>query len=392
MRIVHVIPTYVPAYRYGGPIRATHELARAQVRAGHEVRVLTTDRDGPGRLEVTCEEIHDLEGVAVSYHRCRIARLHLAPGMRPALREVLSGADLLHVHALFSWPTAVAPRVARRVGCPYVVSPRGMLVNELIARRGRIRKRAWLRLFERRNLEGADALVVASRREAEDAEAASGRWPPIAVVPHGVSAPPPTTWDREASAPAVPTVLFLGRLEEKKGLDLVLRALAGVPGLRLRLVGPEEGDHARELAAAARSYGVQGRVAIEPPLYDDARWRELAACTAMVLPSRHENFGNAVLEAMSVGTFVLVSDAVGAGEIVAREGCGEVLPRTVEAWRQALRALVRNPGAARRRGERGRQACRDRYTWDAAQVALEEVYERARSRFASRRKSASKCR
>lgn len=391
MRIVHVIPTYVPAYRYGGPIRATHALARAQARAGHEVRVLTTDRDGPGRLDVACERVHDLEGVAVSYHHCRLGRLHLAPGMRRALAEVLPRADILHVHALFSWPTALAPVVARRVGCPYVVSPRGMLVNELIARRGRWRKEAWLRLRERGNLERAEALVVASTREAADARAVRGRWPTITVVPHGVEQPPIAAAEGRPEAGPV-EALFLGRLEEKKGLDLLLRALAGVPGLRLRLVGPEEGDHAAELRAAAREYGVSERVTIEPALYDDARWRCLASADAMVLPSRHENFGNVVLEAMAVGTYVLVSEAVGAAEIVEREGCGQVLPRTVEAWSEALGDLARDPAAARRRGAGGRPACAERHGWDATGRALDEVYERARSRLASRRKSASKCR
>jgi glycosyltransferase involved in cell wall biosynthesis len=181
MRILHVIPTYVPAYRYGGPVRSVHGLAEAQAAAGDEVAVFTTDVDGPGRLEVPLAV-----PVAVGRHVARYfpvaspRRLMRSPAMRPALARELPGRDLVHLHSVFLWPTLAAARAALRAGIPYVVSPRGMLDPELVRRRGALRKRLWIALFERRTLAGAARIVATSAQEAELLAASAWRsrpWP-----------------------------------------------------------------------------------------------------------------------------------------------------------------------------------------------------------------------
>ena len=166
MRILHVVPSYYPALRYGGPIQSVHALATASVQRGHEVHVYTTNVDGPDDCHVPLGCGVDRDGVHVWYYATNIGRrLYRSLDMGRALRSSLEKFDIVHLHSVFLWPTSAAARVARKFGVPYIVAPRGMLVEDLIRRKSSVAKRAWIALFERRNLECAAAVHVTSEIE-----------------------------------------------------------------------------------------------------------------------------------------------------------------------------------------------------------------------------------
>src|SRR5262245_14348096 len=153
MRILHVVPTYFPAIRYGGPIFAVHGLCRALAARGHEVEVFTTNIDGHGNSAVPIGVPVILDGVQVWYFRSRVLRrLYWAPECARMLRREIGKFDAVHLHSVFLWPTWAAARAARRAEIPYVLSPRGMLVKELIARRSWLAKSMWINLIERSNI------------------------------------------------------------------------------------------------------------------------------------------------------------------------------------------------------------------------------------------------
>ena len=150
MRILHVIPSYLPAVRYGGPIFATHGLCKALAARGHEVQVFTTNVDGPGNSPVPVGLTVNLEGVQVRYFPCPLfRRLYWAPALGRALENEIDKFDVVHLHSVFLWPTWAAARAACKAGVPYVLSPRGMLVKELIRRRSRLAKSAWIRSYRK---------------------------------------------------------------------------------------------------------------------------------------------------------------------------------------------------------------------------------------------------
>src|SRR6266508_3964823 len=104
MRVLHVVPTYVPAWRYGGPIVAVHGLCKALVTRGHEVHVFTTNVDGEGVLEMPTDRSVPRDGVSVRYFPSAFRRLYWSPAMARALAAGVSDYDLVHVHAVFLWP------------------------------------------------------------------------------------------------------------------------------------------------------------------------------------------------------------------------------------------------------------------------------------------------
>jgi len=168
VRILHVVPTYVPAWRYGGPIHSVHGLCKALAARGHDIEVVTTSVDGPHDLAVTRETPVDVDGVTVRYFQSPcLRRLYYAPRMRGYFRANRDRWQVVHTHSTFLWPTTAAARFAMRAGVPFILSPRGMLVRDLIQRRNELLKRAWIALFEAVNIRKAAAIHVTSAMERE---------------------------------------------------------------------------------------------------------------------------------------------------------------------------------------------------------------------------------
>lgn len=392
MKILHVIPTYLPAWRHGGPVYAVHGLARALTARGHDVTVFTTDVHGDGTLGVAPGAPVERDGVAVRYFPVRPPRrLYRSPALAAALAPGadgggVAGHDLVHLHSLFLWPTAAAARAAERAAVPYLVAPRGMLVEELFARRGRLRKRLWLALVERRTLERAAGLHVTGAVEAAEARRFRLRLPPLYEVPNGIDPDELAEPAAEEVSPALrqilaagPYLLALGRLSWKKGLDRLVEALpllAGPQGTGPRLVvaGNDEEGLLPRLAARAAAAGVADRFVYAGPVAGADKAALLRRALLLALPSYSENFGNVVLEAMAVGTPVVVTPEVGLAPAVAEAGAGVVTSGEPTVLAAALAALAGDPERRRELGRRGAEAVRQRFTWPAVAARMEEVY------------------
>src|SRR6516162_567878 len=252
MRILHVVPTYFPAVRHGGPIFAVHGLCRALAARGHELQVFTTNRDGPGITPTPIATPVNLDGVQIRYFPIPLLRrLYWAPALGRALRHEIGKLDIVHLHTVFLWPTWAAARAARNTAVPYVLSPRGSLVKDLIARRSWLAKSAWIHLIERSNVEQAAALHLTSQLEATELERFGWRLPQLVIIPNAVDEPISPNGniasDVEAITSEQPLVLYLGRLSWKKGLDRLLRAFAHTQSGILAVVGPDDEKFAPKL-------------------------------------------------------------------------------------------------------------------------------------------------
>jgi glycosyltransferase involved in cell wall biosynthesis len=385
MRLLHVIPTYLPAWRHGGPAVSVHGLCKALAERGHQVTVFTTDVHGASTLDVPRAVPVAMDGVSVWYFPVArpLRRLYRSPALRAALACQLERErkfDVVHLHSVFLWPTAAAARAAERAGVPYLVAPRGMLVEELLRRRGRLRKRLWLRLVERRTLARAAGLHATSALEAAEARRLRLPLPPIHLVANGVE---DQDWDprREAElGPAVraalarrPLLLFLGRLSWKKGLDRLVAALADVPGAVLAIAGNDDEGYRARLERQAAAAGVAGRIVHLGPVHGADKAALLHGADLLVLPSYSENFGNVVLEAMAAGLPVVVTPEVGLAAVVREHGAGMVVEGDPPRLAAALRCLLAGEEVRRAMGRRGAAAAA-RFGWPSLAARMEEVY------------------
>ena len=384
MRILHVVPTYLPAVRYGGPIFAIHGLCQALAARSHEVEVFTTNVDGPGTSPVPIGIPVALDGVRVRYFPCPLLRrLYWAPALGRALQREIGTFDAVHLHSVFRWPTWAAACAARKAGAPYVLAPRGMLIKDLIARRSRIAKSMWIRLVERSNVEHAAAIHLTSQLEAAELERFGWLLPRLAVIANGIDDPLPSAGEIAADVQAIaaeqPLVLFLGRLSWKKGLDRLLSAFARTRASKLAIVGPDDEGLAPQLARLADGLRIANRVRILPRTVVGREKEHLfAAAQLFVLTSYSENFGNTVLEAMRRRVPVLVTPEVGAADIVRESGGGIVIAGDPEPLGDAICRLTSDLGLARSMAEAGQRHAMTHYTWSSVADRMQDLYESVR--------------
>lgn len=382
MKILHVVPSYLPAWRYGGPIRSVHGLARAQAGLGHAVTVFTTDADGPGRLAVETEREVALDGVAVRYFPRRFpARLFRAPELARELARRVGEFDVVHAHSVFLEPTRLAARAAERAGVPFFLSPRGMLVAELIRQRGAPRKRLWIRLVERRTLARASGIVVQSELERRELEQLGLPTAPIHVVPNGVDFGDDgraTPAERAAEVARIvaggPYLLSLGRVSWKKGIDRLIAALPQLPGARLVVAGNDEEGLTPALARQAADLGVADRVHFVGEVGGEAKAALLGAAAVFCLPSRSENFGQAALEAMAAGRPVVLTPEVGLASFPEARAAVVLSPGEPAALAAAIGALLADPAAAARLGAAARAVAESHFAWPAIAARMTALY------------------
>jgi glycosyltransferase involved in cell wall biosynthesis len=260
-----------------------------------------------------------------------------------------------------------------------------MLVRELIRRRSRLAKSAWIHLVEKSNLEHAAAVHLTSELEASEVEGFGWRLPRLAVIPNGIDEPSAPTGDISADVDAIagaqPLVLFLGRLSWKKGLDRLLHAFAHNHTGTLAIVGTDDEALAPQLEKLAEELRIADRVRVlARTVVGSEKERLFSAAQLFVLSSYSENFGNTVLEAMRCRVPVVVTPEVGAAEIVRQSGGGIVAQGDAEAFGAAIGHLLDNPDLARSMGEAGQQHAMMHYTWARISGRMEELYESLKSR------------
>jgi glycosyltransferase involved in cell wall biosynthesis len=377
LRILQVVPTYLPAVRYGGPIRSVHALATTLVERGHEVHVFTSSVDGPNDLDVPLGTQVNLAGVRVRYFPVRfMRRLYWCPSLARALREDIHSFDVVHLHSVFLWPTWAAARIARRAGIPYIVSPRGMLGTEVIRGKSRLLKSAWIRLIEQRTIRDSAAVHVTADLEREEIQALGLRTPKFHCIANGVSWPASRSSlaDGPFSALARPYALFLSRIDAKKGLDRLIAAWKWVPELTLIIAGNDESGYRLELEKIAAEHRVDSRIRFVGMVSDDHKWALYENAAMFILPSYSENFGNVVAEAMAMGCPVIVTPEVGLANLVRESGAGEVVDGEPRALAEAVRALLHDSARRRLMGERGRFTASRHLSWKSAAVRMESLY------------------
>jgi glycosyltransferase involved in cell wall biosynthesis len=378
LRILHVVPTYYPAVRYGGPIRSVHGLAAALARRGHEVHVYTTNVDGDEDLNVPPDRPVDLDGVSVHYFRVpAFRRLFWAPSLGRRLRESIADFDVVHLHSVFLWPIWAAARAAARAAVPYVVTPHGMLIRDVIRRKNRWIKTAWINLIERTTLTQAAGLHVTAELEGAEIRALRLPVPEVVVdVPNGVDYPVKYLPLSQTPFARLPQryALFLSRISWKKGLDRLITAWQWVPDVLLVIAGNDEEGYRPELERLARTLGLSDRVLFTGSVSDDDKWALYEKAELFLLPSYSENFGIVVAEAMAMGCPVLVTPEVGIAQLVESAGAGVVTSNDPANLAAVVRALLDDEPRRRELGRRGREIVSQQLTWDRIVVQMEDLY------------------
>jgi glycosyltransferase involved in cell wall biosynthesis len=381
MKILHVIATLAP--RDGGPSAVLPEMCRSLTERGHDVEIVTTNRDGAGELDVPVATPILNEGVKTTYYPAQRPRSYgTSLPMAMMLRKRLAEFDVVHVHSLYLFHTAIAGVLCRRRAVPYIIRPHGTL-DPYHRSIHRWRKAIYGKLMERRNLSGAAAIHYTSTREQVFAEEAGVRTPGY-VIPHGIDL---QVFDDTRDVSLVPPlpdsegrilITFLGRLTEKKGLDVLCDAFAQIcdaePQVHLVIAGPDEEGLGLRISRWVDERRLTDRVSLPGLITGPVKVELLRRSSVFVLPSRDENFGVTVAEALASRTPVIVTKGVAIHEEIEHANAGLIVNRTPEAVANALLHLLGDEQLRVRLARNGRALVERSYSWNRVAVQLEQMY------------------
>ena len=354
---IHVVPAI--ARESSGPTYAVTRLCEAVIAAGEEVVLATCDFDPLPAPPPFVRRFPPAFGPR---------RLTRAPSLNRWLRAQVRGGrtGIVHSHGLWRMSAVYAARAVRGGRARLVVSPHGTL-SPWAMRHGRRRaKRLFWAAFQRRALTRAACFRATSDQECDDIRRLGFRQP-VAVIPNGVDLPPM----HPAARARHRTLLFLGRLHPVKGVDLLIEAWAAVqdafPRWRLVIAGDDAdyqgtSGYMAELRRLAAARGA-ARVSFAGELTGAAKWDAYRGAALYVLPSRSENFGVTVAEALAAGTPVIASDRTPWRRLHDR-GAGWCVETGAAPLAARLReALAADDGALRRMGMRGRRWMEEDFSW-----------------------------
>jgi glycosyltransferase involved in cell wall biosynthesis len=377
VRVLHLIPAYPPADFPTGPPQQLHRVAREMRAGGVDIRVVTTNGNGLGTLDLRSGRWIEHDGVPVFYGRRVPGTSDVSWDTWRAIVREVGAADLIHVTYIFSWINLAAAAASRRQRVPVVVSPRGSLDPDAL--RFSSRKKAWyFRFGGSRALEEAAGFHVTSETERGHVSSLFPR-ARIAVIPNGVTVPSDEDLAHWTSAPAAArTVLFLGRIHPIKNVMTLVRAWASVArrfsDAKLVLAGPDDHGHRADVERMIAALGVGGSVRIAGFVGGEELRRLLATSVGLVLPSVAENFGNVVAEALAHRIPVIASTGTPWGGLRDRD-CGWWVQPTVDELAGAIEDLLRTDAAARAaKGERGRRWMIEEFSSRSIAVRMAEFY------------------
>jgi glycosyltransferase involved in cell wall biosynthesis len=378
MRVLHVISSIDSAS--GGPSAALRGLAKAQRQGGMDATVLATWH----RPESMAEgDLWRRDGVPVGLVGPAHGPLQRHRDLAAAVARAVAGVQVVHIHALWEEIQHLAARAAWRAGIPYVIRPCGML-SPWSLRQSRWKKRLYMAWRMRRHLDRAAAIHYTTTSERLDAAGLKLRGEAI-VEPIGTDIPDiaelPPAGEFRARDPRFARgrlILFLGRVHQGKGVEMLIPALACMArrDVCLAVVGPDSRGYLAEMQRLADRHGVADRVVFTGMLTGRDKLAALVDADLLSLPSEHENQGMAVVEALAAGTPVVVSDQVGIHHEILAGGVGGVVPLDVEALAAELTRWLDDEALRTAAGANGRAFAQQHFGWPAIAARWRGHYER----------------
>lgn len=390
MKILQIVPSI--ALIYGGPSQMVSGLSAALAKLGENVTIITTNSNGDtGQepLDVPLGIPLPQDGYKIIYFPCAPWRRYkFSLDLLTWLNHHAADYDIAHIHALFSPVSTAAATIARQQKLPYILRPLGTL-DPADLQKKRLLKKIYGLLLEKPNLAAAAGVHFTSEQEQKVSER-YGIPTQDFVIPLGVELPtylPERGVTRQSLGinSDLPLILFMSRIDPKKGLDLLIPALENIlaQGIKFHFVlagsNPQDLGYEEEIKQRIKASDLGRYTSITGFVSGDLKYGLLQDADLFVLPSYYENFGIAVAEAMAMGTPVLISERVDIHDGVESYSAGWITSCGVEQVTAKLQAALESETERKTRGERGKKLVLEQYSWGAIARQMLEVYQKLAS-------------
>ncbi|MEL6671280.1 MAG: glycosyltransferase [Bacteroidota bacterium] len=348
MRILHIIQG--TNKEQAGLVYALISLLNMERELGFQSEVLSIDHAAPPR-----DQVVELATALHLFPATFPARFYQSSGALDWLKAHAQEYDLIQIHSIWNFLTIEGSKIAQKKGVPYVIWPHGALDHFDLQKKSYLKKILGP-LFVQKALQGANHLCFTAQREVDESTSYGAETAPV-VLPLPIDMPEATEEDQAASLAFRQkwglteedfVLLFLSRIDYKKGLNLLLPALGELaetyPQLKLIMAGGYQTPYMQKVREWISTYKLEDRVVLPGFVSGEEKKWAFQAADAFVLPSLNENFGIAVVESLFYGLPVLITDNVYIHDQIDQQG-GWVCPYEVAGVKNAIQRMIEEPDA-----------------------------------------------
>ena len=347
-----------------GPSYSVPRLSKAIASCGHLVTLATLARGLPPYIPGVEHLAFEQSRFLLKLGRSRMLEQWL-------LKASSLGFQLIHTHGLWMMPNIYPYTAMRRTGIPYIISPRGTLDPAALSYSKLAKMIVW-NTGQGRALRNANALHATSEQEVDHIRRV-GIKAPIFLSPNGVDIPDLYRPKRKVTK----TLLYLGRLHEKKGLDMLIDAWERIyqkyPDWELKIVGKGAADFEDWLRARVNNSSLD-RIKLESAVYGEEKLNTFRSADLFILPTRGENFGMVVAEALAAGTPVITTTSTPWSNLVSNGAGWCCQANTSEIKNTLIEALSVPSNLLEEMGGRGRSWMDSSFSWENIGEQISEGY------------------
>lgn len=323
MKILHIVPCYKPAYKYGGPINSVSKLCELLIEKDTYLKVLTTTGNGSEELDVETEKEIIVDTVPVIYFkRYTKNNTFISPDLWKYLYRHVNEYDIVHIHTWWNILVLFSAMICYLKGVKVIISPRGMLCDYIFNGNNHFIKRC-IHVFLGKSLLKRSRFHATAIMEYDECEKLIPGWQGF-TVPNilPLSGPP-----IEKKPNEVFKIIFLSRIDPKKGLEFVFEAMSKLRvDVKLQIFGTGNPEYVAELKQLARDIKIESKIEWMEWASSATKFQQLMGADLCILTSYNENFGNVIVESLYMGTPVLITDLVGLSSFVKTNDLGWVVP------------------------------------------------------------------
>jgi glycosyltransferase involved in cell wall biosynthesis len=377
MKVLQVVPSLAP--EWGGPVKVVNELAGALEAIGVSSEIISAQGRRVGNPETVTNDIP-----IHLFETGPLARLWTAhtPRLKKTLARKIPDFDLVHIQELWHYPGYIASKIARSRNVPYIVTIHGEL-NEWNLQQKRLKKQIYMTAIQRGILQKSAALHAITQAESNRIRQLEIETP-VAMIPNGIHTEEfENLPDRSQFVSRYPElenrliVLFLGRIQQKKGLDILAQAFGNLVrtrhDVRLVVAGPDEDNTLTEIKTILKSQGALEKAVFPGMLTGEQKLEALGAADIFALTSYSEGFSVALLEALSAGLPLVITDECNFPEVGDSRAGFVVRPNDSETA-SALMSLLDSADLRREMSQNARRLVRFNYTWERIAEKMFTLY------------------
>ena len=385
MRILQVIPNFVPAWGYGGPIPVCFELSKKLIEFGHQVTVCTTDTYNNKQRNLVEEET--IDGIKVirfknfSNYLAWQHRLSFPFNFNNYVKKNIKNFDIAHLHEFRTLQNIIVQHYSSKYDTPYVIQSHGTVLPIIAKQR---MKKIFDYLWGYKILQNASKVLALTTEELNEYKMMNVLEKNIEIVPNGINISDYNNLPKKGEFRKKynihnneKIILFLGRIHKIKGLELLVHTFIDLSkkmdNIKLIIVGPDDG-FLQKLNEIINESKLNEKILLTGPLYGEEKLCAYVDSDVYVLPSFHEGFPITILEACMCGTPVITTNHCGIPELVRKFGF--VVESDKNQLKKAIIKVLDDNNTVKKFNARGKKLIEDNYNWDIIVDRIVKLYEK----------------